>query len=210
MLGPPEELTATGRNARLFAWLNRLLRYTKQNQILSGVGYTRNHTPNGFTLALEPTRGGSSGTKQFIVKGVRNDYLQCLPYTSAADANSITIPADVALDPPDASLIKIAKPPELRAYDFDGLTWDGWSYVVVVTSPFLGIRRHATRVSDGKKEIQEVVPHYLKNWVIYADQPVGGTNAYDADDNPIAWMDTNRAGRIFCKTTARITEDADF
>jgi hypothetical protein len=202
----PQKATGTAAIVRAF---NQLRQCVLERTILRDENWHADYQTNGFRLIPRFGRSKTSqGTKQFVLKYVRNDYLLCLPYSSPASAEDI-VSGFVAED--SSSLIKIAKPHELRNYDFDGLTVDGWSYDTVDTSPgFLAIRRHATRVTDSKKEIQQVVPHYMYNWLIYADQPEGGTNAYDGADNLIAWSDTNRAGRIFCKTNVRIDADGSF
>jgi hypothetical protein len=197
----PAKATGTSQLAKAF---NQLRQCVIERTLLRDENFHANYQSNGFYITPRFGRGkAGKSAKQFVLKGVREEYLLCLPYSSGA-----SIPADVALDHP--SLIKIAKPEELRVSPFELVTVDGWVYETVVTSPFQGIRRHAVRVSDDKKEIQQVVPHFVHNWLIYADQPEGGTNAYDEDDLDIPWLDTNRAGRIFCKTNVRTADDGDF
>lgn len=195
---PPNRVSGTSSQA---IWLNQLLEYCTSLDPQESPGLLTDHTTRGVSRRPRPQEPGArGGSTQFVLKAVKEDYYLCLPWDS-----SQSIPADVALD--STSLVKVAKPFELRVADWDEFTVEGWTYHIVVTSPYQGIRRHAIRESDDKLEIQEVVPHYLNDCLIYADEPTGGTGAIDEANAPITWSDTNRAGRIFCKTTVRITED---
>lgn len=215
MLNPPPELLPAGKNARLFAYLNALLRWGKQYQIRSGPGYAVEHTPNGFTLALKPTRGGSSRVRvqRFCLKGVpvQGDYLKCLPWVQG-----FPIPGqDFVAFPEDgydvAELVFVDKVPELQKTLFHGKTVDGWLYDVIDVTPpvddpldaiiFGGIRRHAT--NGIKKEIQQVIPKYRLDWPIYAITGIEGASSGNA------WLELNQ-GRAFAKTLERVEEDGTF
>ncbi len=211
---PPGRVSGSSPEAN---WLNQLLEYVTSLQPLPSPGVLTDHTIRGVSRRIRESGGSGStqsNTKQFVLKFVRADYIECLPYTTGE-----TVPS--SFDP--ASLVLIAKPAELRKNQFHTLTVDGISYDVITTTPQDGIRRHATRVSDGAKEIQEVIPHYYQNRLIYATSGIeGGTGVYDkrldltpGQSDPtkwleIEWLEDNRGGRAFAATDVVIPEDGDF
>jgi len=130
---------------------------------------------------------------------VHGDFLKCLPYETG-----LPIPGD---DYDVTKIVLVAKPPELQASLFHTKTIDGWLYDVFDVTPpgddlvWKGIRRHAT--NGIKKEIQQIIPKYRIDWLIYGIDSVDGLVG-------IEWIDLNVDGRAFAKTLERVEEDGTF
>ena len=198
-----QKLPESGRFKKLYAKINEIIAAVHSLMPVGGLNSLTDHTAIGVVRKSRAVGEAGKPSKQFALKHVRGDYLMCLPHSGGV------IPVANIDDP---SLVKIAKPWKLRASTWDGETIEGWAFEVVTTMIHEGIRLHSTRVSDGRKEIDQVVPHYLVNDLIYADQPDGGTAAVDMynDDAPLIWCDQNRDGRSSRKPMCASTEDGDF
>lgn len=197
---PPNRVSGSSPQAN---WLNQLLEYCVSLSPQPSPGMLTDHTVRGVSrrARAQAVTAGTDGsrTKQFLLKEVKGDYLKCLPYETG-----LAIPGD-DYDPED--IVLIGKPPELQKSLFHGQTVDGWLYDVLDVTPpggtlvWEGIRRHAT--NGLKKEIQQVIPKYRIDWLIYATDNVDGLTG-------IEWLDINVDGRAFAKTLERVDEDGIF
>jgi len=196
---PPGRVYADNKEA---LWLNQLRDYCMSLSPVAGPGVLIDHTTRGTSFRIPPKgpSEGGSRVKQFVLKRVKGDYLECLPYTTG-----LPVPSS---DEENPTFVKVMKPPELQKSLFNGNTYENWLYDVIDVTPsgesfvFEGIRRHAT--NGKKKEIQQVVPHYRLDWALYAVDNVDGLTG------EITWIDLNVDGRAFSNTLFRVPEDGTF
>ncbi len=158
----------------------------------NGVGF---NSPAG--LALNHTPQPISVPAWFHVLSVQDDYLTCSQWTGGT--SDYIAP------------IYVAKPYSLRRSPFDGWTINGLKYVYSTST-----KRSVTKTSNSEGRVESVTPA----WVLpdtAANNSSGATATYPgdlikaqvfdpvpgimgADNNPIVWVDTNDAGRIWSVT----------
>ncbi len=161
-------------------------------------------TAVGWRLKMKQARGGSSSALQrMIVKEIKSDWFNCLPYDKDGEHGT------------SENYIKVAKPWELRFSDWDGQTVDGISFSYA-GEDLNWSRRKATRGSI--TEIHIVVrPWYVGEIILAATNITGGTDATDdgpADDGvapftDLVWEDTNQAAHAWAQTDISDPGDAD-
>lgn len=185
MIQPPRELTiaGSGANTRLYAWLNALLRYARQNCLEAAPGYRLKATTLGTFLTLDAQTGASTLRLQWmIVKEIQDDFFNCHEYDF--DEGEIE----------STDFIPVAKPYELQVTPWDGKTITvfknngttdlNFSYA---DEDYKWARRKVTEVLSSLDEIQIIVPPLRLGEIILAVKGVG-TGVSDEDGNDVEWQ----------------------
>lgn len=178
-------MVGSGPIARAF---NQLRAYLMANRPAEAPGTLFTRTPHGtMRSATKPQPVAqsvkSSSPQRFLVKSDQPDYYECVFWDGSTEG----------------AAVNVAKDPTLRR-SLSSERIDG----VSVSYSYTGLVRTAS--ATGKTSQSEVViPVVHTNSdgdgysEIWADKPAGGTGVVDSGDNPVEWMDTNRAARAWCQ-----------
>lgn len=175
-------------------WLNKLLRFCKESQIVDGIGYRLIRTTHGTSLEIAGNRGGvGSSIRQLRLVSTQNDFYSCVEWDGTTAGTEE---------------IYVARVQEHRVSEFNGRTvaysqdGDSFSATYAYTSA-----TKRTKTISGTAETQRIVP-YLKDGftIIYAIEigfPItaGASNTPITDPNgdPITLLDLNVDGRAWAK-----------